>query len=348
MSSDLVGQVLAGKYRITAALGAGGMGAVFAAVQEPLDRPVAVKLLKDAGKSEVRGRFLREAKLLSKLSHARIVGVYDYGELADGTPFLVMERVKGRSLRDVLEERGRVPLGQLVRTLLGTCEGLAVAHDEGVAHLDLKPDNVMLLDDAAGEESVKILDFGIAKIVGGAGTDFTATDTGQVLGTPAYLSPEQIRGVRTDVRSDLYALGVMAYELITGKLPFDAATGAELVLHHMSTDPMPMAERAPGVEVPADLETWVRRLMSKEAEDRPADGREALAELRSIVDGTATQAGSASATVSATHESAAVATPAATTAAPATSTAAPALPARRVGLWAVLGVGLAFVALTGL
>jgi serine/threonine-protein kinase len=278
---------LSGKYRVTARLGEGGMGHVYLAQQEPLDRTVAVKVLAGDKARAEEGRFLREAKLLSRLSHPNIVSLHDYGTTEDGDPYLVMERIEGADLRATLVQRGALPCAEVVVILRQVVAAIAEAHRQGVAHLDLKPENIMLATGPDGQAKVKVLDFGIARMTAPEKADATATDTGKVLGTPAYISPEQIRGVRDDVRSDLYALGMVAYEMFSGQLPFEARTTAELVLHHMSTEPQPLSDKQP--DVPASLAAWVHRMLAKEASDRPADGAQAARLLEAAAGGNETE-----------------------------------------------------------
>jgi serine/threonine-protein kinase len=287
MSVGLVGTKLSGKYHVTSRIGAGGMGDVYLAQQEPIDRTVAIKVVAaDKARSE-EGRFLREAKLLSRLSHPNIVALFDYGHTDTGEPYLVMEHVDGGDLRARIIEDGPIDVAHAVEILRQATAAIAEAHRIGVAHLDLKPENIMLAVGPEGATRVKVLDFGISRLVEPEAMDHTATDTGAVLGTPAYISPEQIRGVRDDVRSDLYALGMVAYEMLSGQLPYEAATTAELVLHHMATMPTPLADKRP--DVPAALAAWVHRLLAKSADDRPADGAEALRLLETAVTGHATE-----------------------------------------------------------
>jgi eukaryotic-like serine/threonine-protein kinase len=281
----LVGQVFAGRYLIEATLGEGGMGRVYRARHTRLDRRFAVKVLHaelSMHESMVM-RFHREATAISKLSHHNVVGVFDFGELEDGLLYLVMEFVDGRSLRDILRSEGPLASDRVLELLGQLCDGLAHAHHHGLVHRDFKPDNVLVEAHDDGEHA-RIVDFGIA-------ADTAAqriTTDGLVLGTPHYMAPEQAVGRAVDHRSDLYALGVVLYEMVTGVQPFAGPIGRVAQLHAMQPVP-PMAERAPGVTIDPLLEALARRLMAKHPADRIASAQE----VRRIVQLASTRRGMA-------------------------------------------------------
>jgi serine/threonine-protein kinase len=246
-SSELAaGHVLGGRYRIEGLLGGGGIGAVYRAVQLPLERPVAIKVLHDdmLSMKELRARFEREARVLSALTHPHVVSISDYGIDGD-RPFLVMELLEGRTLEEVLREGEMTPelALQVTREIL---EGLAFAHQKGVAHRDLKPANVFLLRGRDGSEHVKLLDFGLARVVGpskaASDDEVTLTKRGVVFGTPAYMSPEQASGTPADERSDVYSLGILLFEMLAGRRPFVGETRAEVLRGHLA-DPLPRGSR---------------------------------------------------------------------------------------------------------
>ena len=255
--------VAAGRYRLERPLGQGGMATVYLGRDSELDRPVAVKVLADhlAGNEAFRERFLREARLAARLSHPNVVSVYDAGEEADGRPYIVMEHVEGETLGDVLRERGRLPIGEAVGLALQACRGLAHAHAAGLVHRDVKPQNLLL----RGDGTLKIADFGIAR----AAESTALTQAGTVLGTAAYLSPEQARGEPAGPASDLYALGVVSYQLLAGRLPFDAASLTDLARQQDTTSPPPLHELDP--EIPRALSLVVARALERNPDDRFAD-----------------------------------------------------------------------------
>jgi len=261
--------VLGGRYVLTEVLGTGGMARVWRAHDQVLGREVAVKMLGQqfAAEPGFAARFEREARLAASVSHPRLVTVFDSG-IDCGTPFLVMELVTGRTLRQVLDETGPLPTWQAVAIAAGVCEGLAAAHAAGLVHRDIKPANVMLAD-----QGVKILDFGIARADGTT----AGTATGAVLGTPAYLSPEQAAGHAAGPASDLYSLGCVLFEMLTGSPPFTAESQVALAYRQVHDDPGPPSARRPGL--PASLDQLTVQLLAKDPAARPASAAVARAGL---------------------------------------------------------------------
>jgi len=247
------------------------MGEVLEAVQEPIGRRVAVKVLhrKYAQEPQVTARFFNEARAVNLIDHPGVVQVSDYGQMPDGTAYLVMELLKGDTLSQRIK-RGPLSLPEIMRLARQVSAALAAAHEKNVFHRDLKPDNIMLVPEqdaeTPGRERVKILDFGIAKVMAGEeGSPKTATDI--VMGTPRYMAPEQCRGGGTvDGKSDVYSLGVLLYELLAGRPPFTGPPG-EVLAMHIYEPPPPLAERAPNV--PDELVQLVHRLLAKKREERP-------------------------------------------------------------------------------
>ncbi|PWU24529.1 MAG: serine/threonine protein kinase [Candidatus Rokuibacteriota bacterium] len=268
MPTALVG----GRYRIEGQLGGGGMAIVYAARDERLGRPVAIKVLADnlAADSEIRRRFLLESRIAASLSHPNIVKIYDSGE--DGRPYIVMERVDGCTLGQELRRRGAFPPGEAAAVAAQAAEGLAYAHAAGIVHRDIKPDNLLL--DSRG--TLKITDFGIAHAL--ESTRLTATGT--VLGTAAYLAPEQARGEAVTPATDVYALGAVLYELLTGEPPHGGATLGELLVRKLDQPPPLPGVLAPGV--PSGLDAATERCLAAEPRDRPT-----AAELRRVLTGDA-------------------------------------------------------------
>ena len=261
--------VLGGRYALRAVLGTGGMATVWRARDEVLGREVAVKVLSPpyAADPGFAARFEREARHAAAVSHPQLVTVFDCG-VDGGTPYLVMELVTGRTLRQVLDEAGPLPAGQAAAIAAAVCEGLQAAHAAGLVHRDIKPANIIL---AGGE--VKILDFGIARAEG----TVAGTATGIVLGTAAYLSPEQAAGRPAGPSSDLYALGCVLFEMLAGAPPFTAESAVGLACRHVHDDPGPPSARRPGV--PASLDQMTTRLLAKDPADRPAGAAAARAGL---------------------------------------------------------------------
>lgn len=277
-----------GKYRVQSLLASGGMGHVYVAEQVALGRRVALKVLRlpdrDDGNNTVaehfRKRFFREASILAKLQHVNVVTLYDYGRV-EGEPeryFMAMEYLDGPTLAQRIEERGPVPVDETLRVLRQVARGLREAHKLGAVHRDLKPSNIMLVPEEDGGEVVKILDFGIGKLVGDApGEEQELTQEGAFLGSPKYVAPEMVNERRVDARTDVYSLGVMGYECLTGALPFQTETNLEMILAHCSAPVPEMSRRAPpDVRVPAIVEGFVRRCLEKSPTDRPQSMEEVL------------------------------------------------------------------------
>jgi len=267
------GSVIAGRYEVQAQLGKGGMGVVYRAHDKLLDETVAIKVLRPevARDVEISRRFQSEIKLARKVSHRNVCRIHEYGEAEGGLRYISMEMLEGVDLRQVLRQRGGLPAEEAFRTALQIAEGLAAIHEVGVIHRDLKTPNIMR--DARG--TVRLMDFGIAK-EWGAST--SATATGLVMGTPEYMSPEQARGEKIDFRSDIYALGIILYELFTGHVPFRAETPLATILKHLQ-EPPPLD--GPQAEVlPEAVKGILRRSLAKQADERYATVQEMADALR--------------------------------------------------------------------
>ncbi len=268
----LLGRLLSGRYAILGLLGRGGMGAVYTGLQLSVSREVAIKvILPDARRSpEIAARFGREARALARLSHENVVVLFDHGQDDDGTLYLVMERLRGETLGEMLRRRRGLPVDEAVRILRPVLSALGAAHRLGLVHRDLKPDNIMLVPGDTGQPRVKVLDFGIVKAMeADLGTLQTAGSI--VLGTPLYMSPEQAVGTGVGPATDLYAAGVILYQMLAGAPPFGGETPyAVLECHrHAAVPPLP-PERA----IPAAIETIVRRALEKAPAARFADAEE--------------------------------------------------------------------------
>ncbi len=279
---SLIGRVLEGKYKLTEVVGQGGMGTVYLGYQSSMERHVAVKVLKRkfAQEKVAIKRFLREARAASKLSHPNTITVYDFGQTDDGFLYMVMERLGGRPLCDVLDEETRLTPARAVHIISQICDSLAQAHERGIQHRDLKPENIFVDATAGNPDHVKVLDFGIAKMHEEDGS--RATATGMVCGTPAYMSPEQAMGKDIDGRSDVYAMGILLYELLTGQPPFDGDAAMEIMLKQLNEEPPDFAPEVASV-VPADLKAVLLEMMAKAPADRPQGCEEVKGRLLAAI-----------------------------------------------------------------
>ncbi len=268
-TDPLIGQTLAGKYFIHQLLGRGGMGDVYKATHLTLDRPVVLKLLKKLFHSDpsLVQRFHREARAASRLNHPNSITIIDFGQTDDGTLFMAMEYLGGQSLEHVIADEKSLPEPRVVHIGAQILAALAEAHALGIIHRDLKPANVMIESRRDEQDFVKVLDFGIAKLNEPGGSP-GLTQAGIVCGTPGYMSTEQVRGEELDARSDIYAVGVILYEALTGVLPFQADTPMGLVTKHLVEDPPPLSVRRPGLVVSPALEAVIMRALARDRHDR--------------------------------------------------------------------------------
>ncbi len=276
----LIGRVLDTRYEIRSALGKGGMGTVYRAMQLSVDREVAIKVIhpKLSNDRAVVKRFLREARLASRLSQPNIVSVYDFGQ-SDGVLYLVMELLRGHTLAAELRATGALAPKRVVRIAIHLCDALEAAHALGIIHRDLKPGNIVLLDDPPGRDLLKVLDFGLAKsLVMDSGSVVTNTDA--LLGTPLYMAPEQIEGRDSDQRADLYSLGCIAYEMLSGRPPFVDSAVSAVLARHVADKHGPLDEN-----VPPALRSVVDQLLEKSPADRPQTVVEVRRLLEEIRDG---------------------------------------------------------------
>jgi len=240
----LVGKVLAERFEILERIGEGGTGVVYKAKQLSVDRVIAIKVLGahvSTDPSWVK-RFHNEARAASRLDHPNTVRLIDFGQTKEGLLFIAMEFLHGRSLRQEIDQRQRLPPNRVLRIVSQMCASLGEAHNQGIIHRDIKPDNVYLAEMKGSGDFVKVLDFSVAKL---DAPDAQVTRAGVVFGTPAYMSPEQGRGVVLDARSDIYAVGIVAYEMLTGKPPFDAKIPTEVVMMHLREKPSPLTSAPP-------------------------------------------------------------------------------------------------------
>ncbi|MEY3212302.1 MAG: hypothetical protein RIT28_2783, partial [Pseudomonadota bacterium] len=284
LGPSLIGRVLDGRYRILSELARGGMGRVYKAEQQPLGRPIALKVL-EIGQREgeeaesFRQRFFREAAICAKLTHPNTVRIFDYGKTEDGIFFIAMELLEGLTLRQVLTSDAPLEPWRVIELTLQICGSLAEAHGLGLVHRDLKPSNIILTKHADGREFVNILDFGLVKDIGvEAATE--ATQAGVILGSPMYMSPEQILQSQLDGRSDIYSLGVTLFSAFTGRKPFRQESALALMNCHLNVAPPPFAEVNPELDLPASLEWITRTCLQKDPARRFATVKELARALR--------------------------------------------------------------------
>ncbi|GMV14786.1 MAG: hypothetical protein AMXMBFR56_30100 [Polyangiaceae bacterium] len=274
-----IGTTIAGRYVVEDVIGEGGMATVYRAKHRLSDRHVAIKIMNQelARNPVIQERFRREAKAAQKIAHPNIIEILDQGETGDGSLYLVMELLEGETLADVVE-RGKVPMERTLPILIQISRALARAHDLEVIHRDLKPENIFLARTPDGGEVVKLLDFGIARSM----QDVRLTGSGEVFGTPQYMAPERITSTEAGPAADLYALGVMAFEMFTGRLPFEANDVASWFLKHMKEAPPSMRQLDPAL--PAELDELVLELLAKDPTDRPVDAHKVHNDLVAISD----------------------------------------------------------------
>lgn len=269
--NNLVGTTLDRKYAITKVIGEGGMGSVYHGQHVHLKRDCAIKVIRRSHASDpvALKRFKLEAEAASMLKHPNIIEIYDFGITEDDLPYIVMEFLPGESLDDLLERQKYMHYEQAISIFLPVCDALAHAHDKKVLHRDLKPANIMVIRQDDGEYLVKLVDFGIAKLMPGTGRPIDKmTQTGEVFGSPMYMSPEQCMGQALDARSDIYALGCVFYESLTGKLPFEGETLFSVIMQHVNDLPRSFSTISPDIAIPQALEEIVLKCMSKDKETR--------------------------------------------------------------------------------
>ncbi|MFO0614498.1 MAG: serine/threonine-protein kinase [Polyangiaceae bacterium] len=277
----LIGEVLNGSFCIVGTIGEGGMGRVYEAEHVRLPRRYAVKVLAAhyARNAEAIGRFEREAQAAARVTHPNVLDVVDVIRARDGRPCIVTELLKGEELTSILARERKLSVLRSISIVREACRGLAAAHAERIVHRDLKPENLFVVEDVSGEERVKILDFGVAKLSDGS----NLTRTGMIVGTPAYMAPEQARGLAVDGRTDLYALGAVLYHLVTGHPPFEGDEPAEVLVKVVEETPKRPREHDPSIS--EALDKLVMRLLARDPNDRPPSAVHLEKELATL-DGT--------------------------------------------------------------
>lgn len=278
----LLGHILDEKYRLEELLGVGGMGTVYRARHLLMDRPVAVKVLNPRFVEDeaAQARFRREAKAAVRLQHANAVGVTDFGQTSDGYVYIVMELLEGRTLRDILAKEAPIEMARAVALMLQAASAVSAAHEAGIIHRDLKPANIFIVQNAEVPATVKVLDFGIAKLAAETLDDEEAhslTLVGAMIGTPRYMSPEQCDGAELTPAADVYGLGVILYEMLTGIVPFSGSTPLAIAVKHASELPRRPSEFV--ASIPQTLEDVILHALQKRPQDRPANASEFRYEL---------------------------------------------------------------------
>jgi eukaryotic-like serine/threonine-protein kinase len=266
--TDLVGSVIAERYHVIKKLGEGGMGQVYLAEHVKMGRKSAVKVMNPGmvNDADAISRFNREAANASRINHAHVAGIYDFGETPDGLIYLAMEFIEGESLTSIVESNGALPPGRAADITFQTAEALAVAHEMGIVHRDLKPDNIMIAKNRDGSDCVKVVDFGIAKAAGSESQK--VTKTGLVVGTPEYMSPEQLAGDKLDGRSDIYSLALVTFHMLTGGLPFPSETAQESMIMRLTERPKALAEIRPETAWTPEVQAVMDRALERDAKLR--------------------------------------------------------------------------------
>ncbi|MFA7335910.1 MAG: serine/threonine-protein kinase [Candidatus Obscuribacterales bacterium] len=265
--SDLIGKTIDKKYLVQSVLGEGGMAVVYRAHHVQMERTVVIKVMQGwllSNRNSVE-RFERECKLTAKLNHPNIVSVYDVGLINGKEPYLVMEYIKGESLADKIHNSGALPFATTANIIIQICRGLQEAHSSGIIHRDLKPDNVLLQHKSDRPDWVKIVDFGISNFVHGSKK---LTKTGRMVGTPEYIAPEQLKDRPIDMRTDLYGIGIMMFEMLTGRVPFDGESAESILMKHLLEDPPTMAEVRPELGENNLFQPIVDKLLKKNPDER--------------------------------------------------------------------------------
>lgn len=295
-----VGKTFGQKYRIDKLLAKGGMGRVYRATQFPLERPVAIKILnREFQQSDPQfvKRFFLEASIAAQLSNPHTITVFDYGESETGDLYIAMEYLQGRPLSRILRRDGPYSAEETLRLAVQICRALRSAHEKGVIHRDLKPGNIFILDEGTedGGGYAKVLDFGLVKLFtpeNEKGNAFGAsmlgegdpelTRTGTLLGSPKYMSPEQIQGLPLDPRTDIYSFGIILYQMVSGTAPFTGTTGVDVIYKHVNFPVPPISDQNPNADCPPELEQIIRRCLEKQREDRYASMDELLLQLKEV------------------------------------------------------------------
>jgi serine/threonine-protein kinase len=270
-ADPLVGTVIGGRYEVICSIGRGGMSVVYKARNRAVGNIVAIKTLKQdlVSDEELFARFCQEAKAVQMLVHPNIITVHEFGVTMGGQPFIVMDYLEGKTLADVLEEEERISVKRMLKIFIQVCDALSHAHAHKIIHRDIKPGNIMLIDTANETDVVKVFDFGFAKLIPTHSMQAQAlTQAGDVLGTPLYMSPEQSRGKALDTRSDIYSVGCVMYEALTGKAPIVGDTVLDIMQRHVNEVPATLETARPDLYIPEALTALLFKTLEKRPEDR--------------------------------------------------------------------------------
>lgn len=286
---DLVDTVLADRYRVVKKLGEGGMGSVYLAEHTTINKRLAIKVLSPefSHKQDLVDRFLQEARAASMIDQENVVEITDFGSTPNGSVFFVMEYLNGEDLSDTIKNNGPLPWSRVKPIMLQIVEALKSAHEAGIIHRDMKPENCFRIKRGSNHDFIKVLDFGIAKVTSDEGEGKNLTRTGMIFGTPEYMSPEQAKGEKVDHRVDVYALGVILYELLTGRVPFTADTFMGILTKHMFEPPAAPSTVVPHANIPADVEAIILKALQKDREYRFQDMTDMGAAIEKVGSGSA-------------------------------------------------------------
>ena len=354
-ANNLVGQVIADRYHVVKKLGEGGMGQVYLAEHVKMGRRSAIKVMNPSmvHDPDSVARFNREASNASRINHPNVCAIYDFGETLDGLIYLAMEFIEGEPLTDLIARAGALPVARATAIFLQTADALQAAHELGIVHRDLKPDNIMVTSRKGGGDTVKVVDFGIAKAVGGDQAGQKVTKTGLVVGTPEFMSPEQLAGDDVDGRSDLYSLALVFFRVLTGKVPFEATSLQSMMIKRLTDEPAKLAEARPDLSFPAGLQPVLDTALARTPTERYQTVAKFAADVAAVTGRPTAGA------VPATQEKTQLIDPTAggvtqRISAKQPPPAAPSAPARKrslvpaaIGVVVILGAGGAWVALSG-
>jgi len=278
----LIGKVIGGHYEIISKIGHGGMSTVYKAKHQLLTRDVAIKFLTVGRQLDGKAhqRFQEEARAAVGLQHSNICSTREFGINEDGTPYLVMDFLEGKSLGELIKQEEKLTQAQAIELMLGVCSGLKHAHESGVIHRDIKPANIIIAKDKNGSDVIKIVDFGIAKLIREDDSGPNLTQTGEVFGTPKYMSPEQCHGRKVDQRADIYALGCILYEMLSGQPPFNNESAIQILFAHVNNEPAALAN-----DVSKDMKVIIDRCLQKEPASRYQTVSELMADLAAVKSG---------------------------------------------------------------
>jgi serine/threonine-protein kinase len=351
----LIGKTINDRFQVTSLIARGGMGKVYRGKQMPLGRDCAIKVL-SVKQGEVdedfERRFFLEASILAKLTHPNTVTVFDYGRTEDGVLYMVMEFLEGHTLKQTMRDEGPFDQDRGAHVARQMCRSLREAHSLGVVHRDLKPGNVYLVEHGDERDMVKVIDFGLVKNVDASNTE-DLTQAGLFMGSPKYMAPEQIRGEHVDARTDIYAMGVMLYEMVCGEVPFDRANQVDLLLAHVNERPKRPRERKPDVQINEGFEAIIMRCLEKNPDDRFTSMDDVLAVLKEATGGRPTTETAASIELRKSLDALVKSgsnppVPTAPDPSQLVATAADAQPKKGGSKFAAIGLGLALVAAVGI